>query len=688
MNHFEKTLLASAILTAFAPAAAAEELQTQSVKVTASRVERELMDVNMAVSVITADDIKRSGARTVGELLQNVPGVRINNDGGQGIKRAMIRGNDAFQTLVLIDGQKISEQKSMSGSPFLIAPAMIERIEVIKGPASVLYGSEALGGVINIITKKGGDKAISGDVSVGYNSASKGRSGAASLYGAQNGWHYRVGVAADKNSALDTPVGEMPNSYFQSKSANLFVAYDLSDTTQIGATLDYYKLKFGSGQFGYEGFAVDVPKWERYKIALFGEMKNITTHWVRARADVFYQSNDKEMVNTVPMNMDVAMGGPMTMSMRGNIWPIADNSMDQWGLALQTDWQFGENHYLIVGYDYNRDSLLADSITERDYTTTIKPANRVTRALGISKNDNYDGYQSKHAIYASMESQLPYDFTLNYGVRYTRVFSDMDNLNRLNGEKTYDKTNDGKAVFNVGLAWQGVEDLTLRAAFSQGYLFPLLQHLYVPTNMGSSSTTYNNPDLKPETSNNFEVGARFLRDGVSVDGTVFYTDSNDFITTQRIESGVNAGSYQYQNVAKAKTLGLELATSWDINQSGVEPYVTATILDRRYIVNGKTSRKIGSPTAYGQFGVRWNYPAAGVLWRLDAYGYTQNRIKASSYSLGGATTWNILAGLTFGKAEQFDVDLALYNLGDKEYRYDTSIYEAGRSVALKFNARF
>lgn len=664
MNTFEKTLLASAIVAAFSPAVLAEELQTQSVKVTASRVERELMDVNMSVSVITKEDIKRQGARTVGEILQNVPGVRINNDGGQGIKRAMIRGNDAFQTLVLIDGQKISEQKSMSGSPFLIAPAMIERIEVIKGPASVLYGSEALGGVINIITKKGGDKALSGDVSLGYNSASKGRSGAASLYGAQSGWHYRVGVAADKNSALDTPEGKMPNSYFQSQAANFFLAYDLSDKTQLGATLDYYKLKFGSGQFGYEGFAVDVPKWERYKVALFGEMKNISQNLVRARADVFYQGNDKEMINTVPAERMVT------------VLPLADNSMDQYGLSLQTDWQLGTNHYLIAGYEYNRDNLNADSITKMK-------RGRLTES--IMGNRNYDGYQSKHGLYANMESQLPKDFALNYGVRYTRVYSDMDNLNRTNGKKTHEKTSDGKAVFNAGLSWHGIEDLTLRAAFSQGYLFPLLQFLYVDTAMGQSSgSTLANPNLKPETSNNFEVGARFLRDGVSVDGTVFYTDSKDFITTRQISRTQS----QYHNVAQAKTLGLELATSWDIHQSGIEPYVTATILDRRYIINGKTSRKTGQPTTYGQYGVRWNYPSNGVVWRLDAYGYSQNRIKSSAYSLGGATTWNLLAGVTFGKGEQFDLDLSLYNLGDKKYQYDASIYEAGRSFALKFNARF
>ena len=157
-NHKRKLACAvSGALLAIGFAEAAD-IVTEDVKVTATRVEKELMDVNMSVSVLTAEDIRRSSARSVGELLEMIPGVRVNNDGGQGIKRVSIRGNDTFQTLVMIDGQKISEQKSMSGSPFLIDPSQIERIEVIKGPASVLYGSEAIGGAVNIITKKGAPK--------------------------------------------------------------------------------------------------------------------------------------------------------------------------------------------------------------------------------------------------------------------------------------------------------------------------------------------------------------------------------------------------------------------------------------------------------------------------------------------------------------------------------------------------
>ena len=123
-------LAAVAVLAAFSGLAlqvqAQETVELDEVKVTAGRVEQELLDVNMSVSVITQEEIRRSSARNVGELLEDIPGVRINNDGGQGMKRIKIRGEDAFRTLVMIDGQKVSEHKSMSGSPMLIDPSMIE----------------------------------------------------------------------------------------------------------------------------------------------------------------------------------------------------------------------------------------------------------------------------------------------------------------------------------------------------------------------------------------------------------------------------------------------------------------------------------------------------------------------------------------------------------------------------------
>ena len=139
---FKKTTLALAVALSLPviSAHATDNYKAQDVVVTASRVEQQLADVNMSVSVISSEEIEQNaGAQTIGDLLEhNVPGIRVQNDGGQGIDRVSIRGEDPFRTVVMVDGQRISEQKSMSGVPLLIDPSQVERIEIIRGPASVL----------------------------------------------------------------------------------------------------------------------------------------------------------------------------------------------------------------------------------------------------------------------------------------------------------------------------------------------------------------------------------------------------------------------------------------------------------------------------------------------------------------------------------------------------------------------
>ena len=447
--------------------AQAADVTTEDVKVTASRVEQELMDVNMSVSVITADDIAHSEARTIGDLLKDVPGVQINSDGGQGMKRAQIRGEDSFRTLVMIDGQKIAEHKSMSGSPMLIDPSMVERIEVIKGPASVLYGSDAIGGAINIITKKGGNKPFEAEVSAGMDNASNGKTAAASIYGGINGWHYRLGLAHESGDNLRTPAGKAPYTEFSSFGANGYLAYDISENATVGMTLDHFDMDFMSGSMlpGYSNFFVNVPKWKRDKVGIFTDIKNINEYLTRIRVDAFYQTSNKQMQNHIAVT-----GMPFMID------NFADNDLDQYGISIQTDWQLGENNYLVAGYEFNYDDLDATSSV-----LAVAPRNMgMGMGMGIQKGTYYtssgiyQGSMSTHAVFASMESMLPYDLTLTYGARYTYVKTDMD---KSYGVKTYAQGSNAskgpivtstpgsqhndRVVFNAGISYSGIDDLAL-----------------------------------------------------------------------------------------------------------------------------------------------------------------------------------------------------------------------------------
>lgn len=697
-------LAAVAVLAAFSGLAlqvqAQETVELDEVKVTAGRVEQELMDVNMSVSVITQEEIRRSSARNVGELLEDIPGVRINNDGGQGMKRIKIRGEDAFRTLVMIDGQKVSEHKSMSGSPMLIDPSMIERIEVIKGPASVLYGSDAIGGAINIITKKGGTKPIEGEVSAGMNTSAFGKNASGSIYGGIDGWKYRLSASIEDNDNLKTPKGEMENTYFTARSVSGFLSYDFTPDATVGASLDYYDLEFGSSDVNTPGFAVDVPKWTRFKAAAFGEIKNITSSFVRLRTDIFYQKSKKDMTNTVPgvwtqgeVDTFKAMGFEEAFLNRvgvqaGNAYvlhPHASNDMNQYGFSIQADWQIGDSNYLIAGYEISYDDLNAHSW------------NTGTNVMPMMLTDkNYDGYQMTNAVYASMETLLSANLTLTYGARYTWVKTDMDSINNKMGTKTSGEGSDGKIVFNAGVLWHGTDNLTLRASYAQGYRSPILQELYIDTSMGSTGTTYANPDLKPETSDNFEIGARWNSTGLSADLAIFYSTADDYIAT--LYNAQKRG-YQYNNVAEAKTFGVELTSSVRIAETGFEPYLTATWMRRQYQNgNGFSTYDTATPEFMLRYGVRWSGMYAGLGLRADAFARSQTKIEyddgvqsatdSSSYRLGGYTTLNLTAGVDFGPKRQYSFDMGLYNIFDKGYQEQTSIYEPGRYFVAKLGARF
>lgn len=668
-----KTAAAVAAALGCVSAFAQESIRTEEVTVTASRVERELMDVNMSVSVITREQIERSTARSVGELLESIPGVRINNDGGQGMKRVKIRGENAFRTVVMIDGQRVAEHKSMSGAPMLISPSEIERIEVIKGPASVLYGSDAIGGAINIITKKGGSRPVQGEVSAGLNTSASGKSASASIYGALDGWKYRLSAGIEDNGNLHTPKGDMENTYFSARNASGFLSYDFSPDATVGGSIDYYDLEFGSGDVNTPGFAVDVPKWTRVKTALFGEFKNISESLVRLRTDAFYQRSDKDMTNTVP-------AGAM-----GVVWPIASNTTDQYGFSVQSDWQIADNHYLIVGYELSYDKLDADSITKAKFN--FMPS------VMVMGNKTYDGYQMTNALYASMESALPADLTLTYGVRYTWVRSDMDTFDNKNSTKTNNSNSDGKAVFNVGLLWHGIENLTLRANYAQGYRNPILQELYVDTAMGQgTSTTYANADLKPEESDNFEIGARWVSGALTADIAAFYSKADNYIDTLY---NADLKAYRYENVAQAETFGAELSASVRLGASGFEPYAVLTWTRRQYDDGqGFSTYDTATPALTARYGVRWSGELRGLNIRTDAYARSQTATEyrasdsANNYRLGGYTTLNLTGGVSFGPQDAYSLDAGFYNIFNQAYREQRAVYEPGRYLAVKLNAKF
>ena len=671
-------------------------IKTTAVKVTATKVEKELLEVPSSVSIVTEEDIKKSSARTVGELLQDVPGVQISNSGGQGLKRISLRGEGVNRTLILIDGQQIVENKSMDGTALMIDTALIERIEIIRGPSSVLYGSNAIGGVINIITKKGGKKPIEGSINLSYNGASQGHSESASIFGKTHGVEYRVTASNNMQQQLRTPIGLVPYSAFEQQNYSAYLAYNFNDNYKLGASYDYFTSDISSGSqaVGYEKFYVDLPLWSRQKAALFFEVKEAVSFMPKLRLDVFYQQSHKKMHNHVELDPNVVFM-PATMD------NYADNYNNQWGLQLQTDWAISDHTYIIAGYDFNYNILDAD--TSVDSTSTILDV------MNYNKHVKNYGYEQIHALYAQAESYLPLDFTLFYGVRWTYNIANMEKaagvrIDKITGSSTplsvEDIGNTGISstnapVFAAGIMWSGIENFSIRFNFSQGFRSPNLQERYLLSSMGGG-TIYPNPDLKSETSNNFEFGIRYNDYGVGLDAVYFVSLADNYIAQVPVSTGSSAT--KYKNVSNALTHGAELSLSYT-SPIGLKPYTSLTIMQRRYNDNGVYTWKTGVPLVSGRAGLAYLHTFNDYVdLSIDLFSRFSSETIDSLDSIHSEFTsdlyyapWgtaNIAISVDFGKDRQYSLSTEVYNLLNTLYKTSVDIYEPGLYGAVKFSAAF
>ena len=178
-------LLACAVVTASGQAAsqpvAPGASRLDPVAVTATRQSQPIADVLADLTVIGPEEIARAGVLSLTELLQRQPGVEIVQNGGPGsVSGVFLRGANRGQTLVLIDGVRMSSSSAGATTLEAIPLDQVERIEVLRGPASSLYGADAIGGVIQVFTRQGGG-ALSGNASAGY--------------GTYNTWDVKGGVA-------------------------------------------------------------------------------------------------------------------------------------------------------------------------------------------------------------------------------------------------------------------------------------------------------------------------------------------------------------------------------------------------------------------------------------------------------------------------------------------------------------
>jgi len=232
------------------PALAQTETTLPATVVTATRVAQPLTDVMADVSLIDRATIERSGALSLVDVLVQLPGVEFTRNGGSATTTSLyLRGGETRHTLLLIDGVRVDSQ-STGGAAWQALPLdQIERIEVLRGPAAAIYGSDAVGGVVQVFTRKG-EGAYSPSLSVGVGSHGT-RTLNASISGARGQWDYALGLGRETSTGFNAqPTANPDKDGYRRTTGSARLGLQINRDHRLEATwLD------SDGNAGYDAFA-------------------------------------------------------------------------------------------------------------------------------------------------------------------------------------------------------------------------------------------------------------------------------------------------------------------------------------------------------------------------------------------------------------------------------------------------
>src|ERR1035437_2845009 len=313
------------------PSHAQSSLSLKEVVVTANRVEQPITEVVADVSIIEREQIERLGATSVPQLLARLPGVQA--IGLADASRIFFRGADSRMTALYVDGVRVDSQDGASllggGVPWELVPvSQIERIEVLRGPASAVYGSDAMGGVIQIFTRRG-EAGLAPYVNLGMGSLNTKR-GSAGLAGAQNGWDYALGLGFEDRGGYNTrpDLSHTPERVASaSKSVSLRLGYQITaaqrlELTGLDSQLESHYVPWGGGaDYNAQGsLTTSALKWKAQWTPAYSTNLTLSRSQIAKKDDVPFDY--RTMLRGILFENNLRLGG-------GTLSAVLEQKKDQ-----------------------------------------------------------------------------------------------------------------------------------------------------------------------------------------------------------------------------------------------------------------------------------------------------------------------------------------------------------------------
>lgn len=694
-------------------------VQLATIVVSASGYEQKLKDAPASITVITADDLKSKRITSIADALIDVEGVDISPTAGKtGGLNIRMRGMDSEYTLVLIDGRRQNSTGDItpngfgeSNNSFIPPISAIERIEVIRGPMSTLYGSDAMGGVVNIITKKVSDTwtgSVTLDATLLPNSSKFGNQRAVDAYLTGPLIEDLLGVQVrarkatrdqsnlmrtdDKDNEVELGMGNNPTkSDLQTVGARL----TLTPTTQHDISVEFERAeqwydnsKGQLGTLGANGGYADAQEYNRDKM------------WLGHTWRTAYGTLD----STISHTKTETVGRLIPSRAQAGSTQVNTRLLESKDTIFDTKFstQHFEKHNLTLGGQW--------------WDASIQDGLRVNKEVSFKQL----------GLFAEDTWALNDSLALTLGLRY----DDHDTFGSFWTPRAY-------------LVWNANDNWTFKGGYSEGYKAPRLERLTTGIyNVGGQGRVplFGNPDLKPETSKNFEIGSYFNYNDVDFNITAFYNKVEDKIVSGNVEFRCDAASKKAEceaymssvgtpwemqpgdsggrgwnvvrstNAQKANVYGTEAGFNWNfapdwklgLNYTWTETEVKDSKLGNPPLTD--------TPKHMVNASLKWQADDNIQLWARAEYRSERARYlktyenmtvgeQAAYNALGNYKAYELLhIGSNFNIKDNWDIGVALYNVFDKDFndykKVDTSYYnqysntQEGRRVQLSTTFTF
>lgn len=538
---------------------------------TATKTEKNIDGVSASVIVVTKEDIERISASTLKDVFEKIPSInaqfgRFPHPSSASKASVSIRGAGANGTLILIDGKRLSGETEGPYELNRIPAAMIERIEIVKGSMSTLYGSDAIGGVINIITKKVDKNNSTLDVKYGQNGhgEAKEKNVNFTTAGKKEDIKYKL-----FGSIIDTSSYSKNKSYTQVatnpttgavlaanpqngingtnkvtfgddsnvKNIGTRIEKDLNDSVTLGVDLNYLDENregtyIGSAQYAGGGLIKNTPvnsEDNNRRFDVSSDLKYQINDDLSGQTKV-YRSYYKKRNETTP----ITFAGPVSTKFSANV------TID----TIESN----------LTYSLNDSNIITTGVEFREETRDSSAINPVASSSDfITKKVKYE------SLFVQDEIALTDSLNATMGARYDKI-SNADN----------------KATIQAGLVQKLTENTNLRANYAQGYRAPDIAELYVVSPsykdgkrfgsdvvFGPKTTAY---DLKPEQSQTFEIALSNRLEKLFSEIVLFNTKIDDKIELVSYGAG-NAKYYTSENLDKVDIKGVELNLDYTLNNN-------------------------------------------------------------------------------------------------------------------------